>query len=68
MAGETDYFTISPVADTSVGMVSSTDNKNKYWSYGYPIGNIGNSAKWKIKKVNDAYSELVLYPTVRYVI
>jgi hypothetical protein len=58
VAGKTDYFTIHPVAD-STGLISST-LPEVYWSYGYPIGNLGDSAHWKITKVNNAYSEFVL--------
>jgi choline dehydrogenase-like flavoprotein len=58
--GQTDFFTIQPAYDTNVGMVSSTDNTNKYWGYGLPVGQPGSSAKWKIKKdsTSNAFSKI----------
>jgi hypothetical protein len=55
--GHPDHFTISPVADPSIGIVSFTDKRDTRHPYGYPIGHLGSSVKWTIKKVNDSYSE-----------
>jgi hypothetical protein len=43
-------------------MVRSTNNSEKYWGYGLPVGTVGPSAKWIIrkKKPSDSYSKSAL--------
>jgi len=57
--GQINTFTIKPVSDRHVGMVSSDNNRQKYWGYGYPIGIIGESARWKIEKRDNSSSRSV---------
>lgn len=42
-------------------MVTSTNNKDYFWGYGYPIGQSGSSAKWTVKKkdASDNFSKYV---------
>ncbi|KAK7463480.1 hypothetical protein VKT23_006829 [Stygiomarasmius scandens] len=59
IAGSQDTFTIRPAYDTDIGLVSTTDNGNKYWGYGFVQGQVGSSANWKITKSSDGkYSKI----------
>ncbi|ESK95382.1 hypothetical protein Moror_3820 [Moniliophthora roreri MCA 2997] len=59
VTGDSDTFTIRPAYDTDIGLVSSTDNEQKYWGHGYAQGQVGSSANWKITKSADGnYSKI----------
>jgi len=58
VAGRVDTFTVRPVSDPRIGIISSQDNRQKYWGYGYPIGIIGQSARWKIEKRGPYHSKI----------
>jgi hypothetical protein len=51
VANDSDVFTIRPAYDTDLGLVSSEPQKVD--DYGFPQGQLGSSANWKITKSAD---------------